>query len=154
MPDIKLSREYRFEAAHILENHNGKCARLHGHGYLVQVWMKGEPKKSPSASNDGMLLDFQDMDDIIKPDIEKMDHKFLAGGSEAIIHKLTAGDRTALGIVPYFTGMRTTCENLARYMWSLWAPAIRKNHTNVNLMSVVLYETQKSFAEFIQPINP
>lgn len=32
-----VSREFRFEAAHRLPHHGGKCKHLHGHSYRVEV---------------------------------------------------------------------------------------------------------------------
>ena len=42
-----------FSAAHYLENHDGKCANLHGHTWQVEIVLKGE-KLDPT----GMLTDF------------------------------------------------------------------------------------------------
>ena len=46
----------RFEAAHCIPGHRGKCARLHGHGYRVEAEFCGSELDSL-----GMLLDFADL---------------------------------------------------------------------------------------------
>lgn len=74
---FRLEKEFRFEAAHHLPHHDGKCSRLHGHSWVGRIVVEGEelhltgPKK-------GMLLDYgymkirlQDMVDLY------LDHHFL-----------------------------------------------------------------------------
>jgi len=41
-----------FDAAHYLENYDGKCANLHGHTWQVEVVLSGD------ALQNGMLVDF------------------------------------------------------------------------------------------------
>jgi 6-pyruvoyltetrahydropterin/6-carboxytetrahydropterin synthase len=71
---IELVREYRFEAAHRLprlpETH--KCHRLHGHSFRFEVTLEGEvdPKT-------GFLIDFGDVDRIVDPLVERLDHFYL-----------------------------------------------------------------------------
>lgn len=73
-----VGKEYVFEAAHQLPNHRGKCAQLHGHSYKVAVYVEGPIINDPGASDDGFVVDFGDLSDVMKPLIEKYcDHKFL-----------------------------------------------------------------------------
>jgi 6-pyruvoyltetrahydropterin/6-carboxytetrahydropterin synthase len=37
-----LAKEFRFEAAHQLPYHDGKCARLHGHSWHGVVYVAGD----------------------------------------------------------------------------------------------------------------
>jgi 6-pyruvoyltetrahydropterin/6-carboxytetrahydropterin synthase len=57
----QLRKTLRMECAHHIPNHPGKCARPHGHSYVVEVFIRGEidPKT-------GMIKDFYD----IKADLE------------------------------------------------------------------------------------
>jgi len=72
-----LTKEFTFEAAHILPHHDGKCRRLHGHSWKMRViihglclWEKG-PKK-------GMLEDFGDIKAVVQPLVEEyLDHHYL-----------------------------------------------------------------------------
>jgi len=38
---ITLYTEEFFNAAHLLENYNGKCSEIHGHTWKVSLWIKG-----------------------------------------------------------------------------------------------------------------
>ena len=49
-----ISKEFHFSAAHVLMglNDGHPCGRLHGHNYIIRVFLKGEPNK------DGFVLDY------------------------------------------------------------------------------------------------
>lgn len=68
---VKIRKRYTFEAAHTLPLHKGKCARLHGHSYKLEVTLRGIPHK------DGMLMDFAEMDSLLAPILEELDHRNL-----------------------------------------------------------------------------
>jgi 6-pyruvoyltetrahydropterin/6-carboxytetrahydropterin synthase len=71
---FRLEKRFAFEAAHRLPNHDGKCARLHGHSWKGVVVVQGGvlQREGPKA---GMLVDFGDLKAAIDPIVEKyLDH--------------------------------------------------------------------------------
>jgi 6-pyruvoyltetrahydropterin/6-carboxytetrahydropterin synthase len=70
---VRIWREYAFEAAHRLplvpEGH--KCARMHGHSYRVEMHVEGP------VGDDGMVLDYAEIDDAFEPLREQLDHACL-----------------------------------------------------------------------------
>ena len=67
-----ISKAYTFEASHQLPWHNGKCARLHGHSYILVVYVRGE------LDDNGIVLDFYDLSQLVNREvIEKYDHRNL-----------------------------------------------------------------------------
>lgn len=76
---ITVTRKFSFEAAHHLPLHKGKCRRLHGHTYNmeVEVWRDMDrEKRDPSET--GMVMDFGDLKEVVnKLIIEKFDHEYL-----------------------------------------------------------------------------
>lgn len=70
----RLSRDFRFEAAHFLprvpEDH--KCRRMHGHSYQVRVTVEGEI--DPAI---GWLIDFAAVDAAVDPLVARLDHRVL-----------------------------------------------------------------------------
>lgn len=70
---LTVTRRYHFESAHFLpkvrEGH--KCARMHGHNYEMLVTV------SAPLQDDGFIIDFWDLDDIVQPIISKVDHRTL-----------------------------------------------------------------------------
>jgi 6-pyruvoyltetrahydropterin/6-carboxytetrahydropterin synthase len=71
---VELTRDYRFEAAHRLPRlpASHKCARLHGHSFRFQVLLEGEV--DPDT---GFLIDFGDVDVILQPIVDRLDHYLL-----------------------------------------------------------------------------
>lgn len=79
---FRLEKRFRFEAAHYLPHHDGKCARLHGHSWVGTLIVEGEglqdsgvDEKNPKA---GMVMDFGDLSAVINPLVEEyLDHQYL-----------------------------------------------------------------------------
>src|SRR5260370_17632988 len=73
-----ITKIFSFESAHHLPGHRGKCARLHGHSYRLEITLRGPIKDSLGASDHGMVTDFADLSLIVKPAvIERLDHQDL-----------------------------------------------------------------------------
>jgi 6-pyruvoyltetrahydropterin/6-carboxytetrahydropterin synthase len=70
----EIYKEFHFEAAHRLpfvpEGH--KCARLHGHSFLVRLSIRGDV--DPAT---GWVLDFSDIKQHFAPLHDQLDHRYL-----------------------------------------------------------------------------
>jgi 6-pyruvoyltetrahydropterin/6-carboxytetrahydropterin synthase len=71
---ILIRRRYDLEVAHLLtagvpEGH--KCRRLHGHRYELTLHVGGE------LNADGMLIEYDDLDRVIRPVLRAVDHHSL-----------------------------------------------------------------------------
>lgn len=81
---MKICREFYFDAAHFLPDYDGKCAKLHGHTYKLEVVVGGRVK------NGGMIMDFSIVKMVVNENvIDKLDHsslneRFLNPTAEAI----------------------------------------------------------------------
>jgi len=64
------SGHLNFSAAHFI-TFAGKCERLHGHNYAVDVYLEGELTK------DDYVFDFVELKRIVKALCDTLDHKFL-----------------------------------------------------------------------------
>lgn len=65
-----------FAAAHRLPDHEGKCCRLHGHTYGLEVTVEGAPQESGPAA--GMVMDFAELRERVKELIvDRLDHQLL-----------------------------------------------------------------------------
>jgi 6-pyruvoyltetrahydropterin/6-carboxytetrahydropterin synthase len=62
MAKATLSKTFRFEAAHHLPNHSGKCREPHGHSYRLVVYVEGKVSDRAGEPSEGMVMDF----DVIK----------------------------------------------------------------------------------------
>ena len=60
-----------FDAAHRLVGYEGKCSRLHGHRWKVEVFITGEKLKN------GILIDFDILKEKLGKIIDELDHTYL-----------------------------------------------------------------------------
>ena len=121
-----LSKTFRFEAAHSLPDHRGKCARLHGHSYKLEVMLRVPIKDLPGQSEHGMVMDFEDLSRVVRSSIiEQLDH-----------HNLNE-----------VTNIQTTAENLAHWMWDVLVSAGLPESL---LYRLRLWETDSSCVEITQ----
>lgn len=68
-----VAREFRFEAAHQLPDHPGKCRRLHGHGYRVRVVCA-----APVDPVTGIAIDFYEVKRLVTERVlDALDHSYL-----------------------------------------------------------------------------
>ena len=67
-----ITREFSFDAAHYLTNYYGKCERMHGHTYRLQVTLEGE------VQSNGLVIDFVVLKRIVKKQVlDLLDHHLL-----------------------------------------------------------------------------
>ena len=55
---FKVSKEFSFDMAHLLDGHDGKCQNLHGHTYKLQVEITGH--LITHGAKKSMVMDFSD----------------------------------------------------------------------------------------------
>ena len=70
MFELKVKSE--FEAAHHIKNYPGKCARLHGHNWIVEAIVQGE-----KLNELGILVDFKILKDELNKVLDELDHQYL-----------------------------------------------------------------------------
>lgn len=67
-----ITKSFRFDASHQLDWHTGACANLHGHGYRIDVTVRGE------LDTNGIVIDFDEIDRIVTSEvIAALDHTHL-----------------------------------------------------------------------------
>ena len=56
-----ITKDFSFEAAHMLSNYSGPCSNLHGHSYTGRITLSG-----PVDDDTGMILDFNRIKNVIQ----------------------------------------------------------------------------------------
>lgn len=75
-PNVEICKTFRFESAHVLPHHPGKCGRLHGHSYRLEVYVGGAIRSEGPAR--GMIEDFGDISELVETEIiDILDHASL-----------------------------------------------------------------------------
>lgn len=115
-----LKVEGAFEAAHIVNGYPGKCARLHGHNWVVEAVVKGK-----ELDELGMLVDFKSIKKALHEVLERLDHRYLNE------------------LEPFACGVNPTAENLARIIFEELEPHACFARDSV-LAAVTVFESPKS----------
>lgn len=70
---VCVTKIFTFDSAHFLPDYVGKCAKIHGHTYKLEVTLKGEIE-----FESGMLVDFVDLKQAVEDNILCIvDHQML-----------------------------------------------------------------------------
>jgi 6-pyruvoyltetrahydropterin/6-carboxytetrahydropterin synthase len=134
-----ISKEFRFEASHVLPKHPGKCARLHGHSWVLTVAVEG----SVDAET-GFVVDYGMLKDLVNREVvEKLDHTHLGYGLS------TTGnynEKLILCRPPFGDTFYPSSENLVVAIGRILQPLIKELAKDVRLYEVTLNETCTSRA--------
>ena len=70
----ELTRSYEIDAAHRLPSvpKGHKCSRMHGHGFRIEVTVRGKVGKRT-----GWVMDYAEVDDAVRPLVDALDHRTL-----------------------------------------------------------------------------
>ncbi|MEH6557063.1 MAG: 6-carboxytetrahydropterin synthase QueD [Oceanicoccus sp.] len=90
---MEIYKDFTFEAAHLLPHvpTGHKCGRLHGHSFLVRIYVSGDVD-----AHSGWIMDFSELKACFSPIYQQLDHYYL-------------NDIEGLE--------NPTSENLARWIW-------------------------------------
>jgi len=135
----KISREYSWDMAHRLSKHEGKCWNLHGHTYKCEIELTG------CIKSNGMVMDFYELDQIVKPIIEELDHSTMVWMEDEFLRVAMNSDLVFGGkrkMKVYFTNFESTAENIAKHLFE----RIRQQCSYISKVSV--WETPKNVAVY------
>ena len=139
--NISLMRQISFCAGHRLLGHEGKCANLHGHNYVAEIYVSGAEFDSL-----GRVVDFAVINRLFKGWIdENWDHGMIIFNEDTeALNALSAVTPNRVFPLPY----NPTAENMARYLLTEVGPKLLDSIKgyDLRLTKVVIWETDKSSA--------
>lgn len=114
---FEITKRFTFEASHQLPWHQGKCQRLHGHSYKLEVTLE-----SQGLDHNGIVVDFDVLSEIVdKGVVKRFDHQHLNEFFE-----------------------NPTAEVIALEVYRIIAVTLRLNgQSTVRVSCVKLWETEK-----------
>jgi len=114
----RLTKEFRFEAAHTLPSlpADHKCRQMHGHSFKVEISIEGVVDETI-----GWVYDHKRISDAMRPLLEQMDHSYLND----------------------IEGLESpTIERMAAWFWKKLAPDLP------GLAEIVIFETPTARCSF------
>jgi len=112
----------QFAAAHQLRDSGGKCEKLHGHNWRIEVVLTGEKLNSV-----GLLIDFKEVKEAVDGILEELDHSFL-------------------NELPQFKDQNPSSENIAAYIFERLGS--RLNNNQIKVSRVIAWESDSASASY------
>jgi 6-pyruvoyltetrahydropterin/6-carboxytetrahydropterin synthase len=132
---MKIAKEFNWEMGHRLPEHFGLCKNIHGHSYKMIIEFEGE------LDEQGMVIDFYNVEKIIAPIIDELDHAFMVKDDDEITLEFLEKLNSKKVMVDFFT----TVENICKYISE---KIIKANlPKNIKFINVRVYETAEDYAE-------
>lgn len=132
---MKIAKEFKWEMGHRLTFHQGVCKNLHGHSYKMMVEIEGE------ADQNGMVLDYYNMKQIIGPVVDELDHGFIVLDRDRELIEFLE----KLGSKHVVVDFEATAENLCHYF--LMKIKDTNLPSNVEKIKVKIFETENTYAQ-------
>lgn len=130
-----ISKQIKFDCAHMLSDYQGKCANLHGHTYHGTVTLVGAVKPET-----GMLLDYN----VIKNVVDEFDHAIIFSEAKqrnvAETELFHWAETHEMRKVDLLNG-KSTAENIAQDLAARFLA-----YTNIERVRIDLSETDGSTA--------
>jgi len=112
-----------YDSAHFLRNYKGKCERLHGHRYVVELALaRGELNEA------GIAFDFVDVKKNLRAVADRLDHE-------------------NLNDLPPFTELEPSAENQARYFYDEMKRLLPAEMAEA-ILYVRVWETPTQWAQY------
>ncbi len=126
MFELKVKTD--FAAAHQLTMVGEKCENLHGHNWIVEVYVTGEKLNAA-----GVLVDFGDIKKHVRAIMKELDHKFL--------NELDA-----------FKRIQPSSEQIAIYIAGRLQACLEADKLDVRVSRVSAWESADACATYIPPM--
>ena len=141
-----IRRWIETDTGHRVPNHKSKCKHMHGHRYRWEAEIEGEVVTEKGVSEEGMLIDFSDISQILTEYIhDVVDHAFVVykGDDEARTALASLGSDHRTVVVSFIP----TAENLAKWAFEQIENKITSSYGNrLRLVAMHVRETPKSWA--------
>ena len=143
--NVRITKQFNFEAAHALDGYEGKCKDIHGHSYHLKVTFLGKPKTDNELSDCGMVVDFGEVKKVVKTYILPIfDHRLILRKDTRFQEIAPINERIRL------VGYQPTCENMLIEIVKILQANKPKGTT---LVKAFLRETANSYAEWLAEDN-
>ena len=119
-----LMIELQFSSAHQLRGYKGKCEKLHGHNWRVQITVS-----SDKLDDIGIAIDFHELKKIAGEVISSLDHSYLNE------------------VFP-FTEINPSSENIAKWICDSMKKKLDQDQCNIS--SVTVWENETASATYYE----
>lgn len=131
-----IKKEFHWEMGHRLPFHDGLCKNIHGHSYRAEIELTGP------LNENGMVIDFYMLSQLVKPVIEELDHSFMVNDQDTLLTNFLEEHSFKATVVEFYT----TAENIAGYLCDKIIKTLESIQHTIDLIAVTVWETEKASA--------
>jgi 6-pyruvoyltetrahydropterin/6-carboxytetrahydropterin synthase len=131
-----IKKEFHWEMGHRLPFHEGLCKNIHGHSYRAEIELTGP------LNENGMVIDFYVLSQLVKPVIEELDHSFMVNDQDTLLTNFLEEHSFKATVVEFYT----TAENIAGYLCDRIIKTLESIQHTIDLIAVTVWETEKASA--------
>lgn len=130
-----VRKKMKFEMAHRLTSAYSECCvgTIHGHSYILELFFQRK-----TLNNDGMVIDFGEVKNVVQPIIDRWDHSFVLHNEDPII--TSDFKKSQQKLIQW--GVNPTAENMAKFFFE------RVKESFPELCKVRVHETDTGYAEY------
>ncbi len=128
----RIYKEAFFEASHRLIHYQGKCFRLHGHQWRVEVWMEGSVDEQTQ-----ILVDYN----CIKNVVNRFDHQVILNQDDPMVECLSRHQDVVT------TPGDPTSELLARLIARMINEECAERGEDATVIKIRVWESTSCYAE-------
>lgn len=142
-----VRKKFRFEAAHrLVSSYSTKCQKIHGHSYVVEVFLAAD-----TLNKDGMVIDFAKLKDKLVEMFEKFDHSVILSKDDRFAANVGEKEQEQMfdfGLV--LVDWNPTAENMSMHFYNKIFQIMYADEElrNVQLIKVRVHETETGWAEY------
>lgn len=133
---VSIAKDFWWEMSHRLPFHKGPCRNIHGHTYKLTLELEGTPDEN------GIVMDYYDMKEIVAPVLARLDHAFLCDSDDYLMINFLKENNFKYVVMD----KTTTSENIARHLFDTLRADFSK-YKNLTTMKVKIFETSDVYAE-------
>jgi len=137
-----ITKELEIDMGHRIPNHKSKCKNLHGHHYKIEVGIEGEVMTTKGESDEGMIIDFNDIKEALMILDKKFDHGFMMYDKDPLVKIFKSLPNQKIIFVDFIP----TAENISRYFFKLLKPELEKRKVKIKYLK--LWETPTSTVKY------
>lgn len=131
-----IKKEFHWEMGHRLPFHDGLCKNIHGHSYRAEIALTGP------INENGMVIDFYVLSQLVKPIIEELDHSFMVDHQDTLLIDFLNEHSFKSTNVEFYS----TAENIAGYLCDRVITTLESIQHTIDYIEVSIWETEKASA--------
>ncbi len=140
-----ITKEIEIDMGHRVPNHKSECRNFHGHRYKIEVGVDDKVCVINELSDEGMVIDFGDLKQIMIDVIDKFyDHSLILYEKDEWVSYFD--DMRDSGMKINIVDFIPTVENLTRHWFEVLMPILEVS--KIRLHHVKVWETPTSTATY------